>query len=184
MRITVKTGLITAGVWILLKMATYLTGVLGTNVVPLVMLNILGVLLAVAIGLYLHKRQEEESNLLTDVKNGLAAGLTYALIVSFFLYFYYDVIDPEFNAHQIAEFEAGLQKELNNEETFKKIKASNPEFEVKSKEEIYDSIMQGPRSFYKPGSTMAISMLSLLLLATVNSIFVSLVYRKIMFRKS
>lgn len=165
-------------------MGVFLTGILGTYVVPLVMLNILGVLLAVAIGLYFQKKQEEEeSNLLTDVKNGLASGLTYALVVSVFLYFYYSSIDPEFNAHQIAEFEAGLQKELNDPNSFQRIKDSNPEFEVKSKEEIFESLMQGPKSFYSPGSTMSISMLSLLLLATINSIFVSLVYRKIMFRK-
>lgn len=185
MRITVKTGLITALAWIAIKMFTYLTGLVEYNVVPLVMLNILGVLLAISIGLFLHKRTEEyESNLLNDIKNAMSAGVPYVLLVSVFLYFYYDKIDPDFNAHQISEFETGLQKELNDPIRFEKIRKSNPEFEVKSKEEIFESIMQGPRSFYKPGSTMAISMLSLLLLATLNSIFVSIIYRRLIFRRA
>ena len=185
MKITVKTGLIAAAAWIFIKLLTFYTGIIQYNVVPLVMLNILGVLLAVAIGLFLHKRQEgADSNLLSDIKNGLSAGVPYVLVVSIFLYVYYDKIDPDFNTHQIAEFQAGLEKELEDPVQFQKIKDSNPEFEVKTKEEIFESIMQGPRSFYRPGSTMAISMLALLLLATLNSIFVSIVYRRLIFRNN
>jgi hypothetical protein len=185
MRITVKTGLIAASAWIFIKLIAFYSGSMQQNVVPMVMLNILGVLLSVAIGLFLHKRQEgSESNLLSDIKNGLSAGVPYVLVVSIFLYVYYDRIDPEFNAHQIAEFQAGLEKELNDPVQFQKLKDSNPEFEVKTKEEIFDSVMQGPLSFYRPGSTMAISMLALLLLATLNSIFVSIVYRRFIFRRN
>ncbi len=184
MRVTVKTGLIAALAWILIKMITFYTGITGANVVPLVMLNILGVLLAISIGLFLHKRKVgEESNLLTDIKNGMSAGVPYAVIVSLFLYVFYAKIDPEYNQHRIAEFETGLLKELNDPELFQQLKDSNPEFEVKTKEEIYESIMQGPRSFFKASSTMVISMLSLLLLATLNSIFVSIVYRRLIFRQ-
>lgn len=185
MRITVKTGLIAASAWIFIKLIAFYSGSMQQNVVPMVMLNILGVLLSVAIGLFLHKRREgSESNLLSDIKNGLSAGVPYVLIVSIFLYVYYDRIDQEFNAHQIAEFQAGLEKELNDPIQFQKLKDSNPEFEVKTKEEIFDSVMQGPLSFYRPGSTMAISMLALLLLATLNSIFVSIVYRRFIFRRN
>lgn len=184
MRVTVKTGLITAFAWILIKLIAFYTGITGTSVVPLVMLNILGVLLAVSIGLFLHKRSVgDDSNLLTDIKNGMSAGVPYAIIVSLFLYVYYSKIDPEYNEHRIAEFETGLLKELDDPVQFQKLKDSNPEFEVKSREEIYDSIMQGPKSFFKASSTMAISMLSLLLLATLNSIFVSIVYRRFIFRQ-
>lgn len=184
MRVTVKTGLITALAWILIKLIAFYTGITGTSVVPLVMLNILGVLLAVSIGLFLHKRSVGgDSNLLTDIKNGMSAGVPYAIIVSLFLYVYYSKIDPEYNEHRIAEFETGLLKELDDPVQFQKLKDSNPEFEVKSREEIYDSIMQGPKSFFKASSTMAISMLSLLLLATLNSIFVSIVYRRFIFRQ-
>jgi hypothetical protein len=184
MRITVKTGLITAAAWILIKLISFYTGITGSSVVPLVMLNILGVLLAISIGLFLHKRKVgDDSNLLTDIKNGMSAGVPYALIVSVFLYIYYSKIDPEYNQHRIAEFETGLLKELNDPILFQKLKDSNPEFEVKTKDEIYDSIMQGPKSFFKASSTMAISMLSLLLLATLNSIFVAIVYRRFIFRQ-
>ncbi|MDP4637874.1 MAG: DUF4199 family protein [Crocinitomicaceae bacterium] len=184
MRITVKTGMITALVWIGIKMLAFATGIVGSNVVPLVMLNILGVLLAISIGLFLHKKKTmEDSNALLDIKNAMSAGVPYVMLVSIFLYFYYAKIDPEFNAHQIAEFETTLQRDLDDPIKFQQIKESNEDFEVKSKKEIYDTLRSGPRAFYSPGSTMAISMLSLLLLATLNSIFVTIVYRKFIFRR-
>lgn len=183
MKITVKVGLIFAGIWILVRMIPFFMGNSDVEIGPFVLMNILCVLLAIAIGLYLHKKRTgEESNLLTDIKNGLSAGLPYAVVVSLFLYLYYAKIDPGFNEHKIAEFSAGLKKDMANPVTFQKIKDSNPEFEVKTKQEIYDSIMQGPKSFFNAGSTMVISMLALLLLSTIYSILVSVIFRRLIFR--
>jgi uncharacterized membrane protein len=183
MKITVKTGVIAALIWIALRMLIFAFDLFPYNVVPSVMLNILGVLLSIAIGLFLQKRSStEDSNALNDIKNGMSAGVPYTVIVSVFLYFYYGKIDLDFNKHQLSEIEMALQKDMSDPEKLRQIKDSNEEFEVMTKEEIYDSIIEGPRAFYSPGSTMAISMLSLLLLTTLNSIFVTVIYRRIVFR--
>jgi hypothetical protein len=182
MKVTVKTGVIAALIWIAIRMLIFAFDLFPYNVVPSVMLNILGVLLAVAVGLYLHKlRTREESNALNDIKNAMSAGVPYTILVSVFLYFYYGKIDPDFNKHQLSEIEMALKKDMDDPVTFQEIKDSNEEFEVMTKDQIYHSIIQGPRTFYSPGSTMAISMLSLLLLCTLNSIFVTVIYRRIVF---
>jgi hypothetical protein len=124
----------------------------------------------------------EESTALSDIKNGMTAGVPYALVVSVFLYFYYSKIDPDFNRHQIAEAEMSISKMLDDEKELQKLKDTNAEFEVMSKEELYEELSKGPKNFYNPTSTMTVSLLSLLLLATLNSIFVTIVYRKIVFR--
>ncbi|MES2799157.1 MAG: hypothetical protein V4638_04010 [Bacteroidota bacterium] len=184
MRITVKIGLIFAAIWIAVRMIPFLMGNSFVQITPFVMMNILCVLLAIAIGLYLHKKntKEDDNNLLGDIKNGMSAGLPYTMVVSLFLYFYYGKIDPAFNAHKISEFSVGLKKDMANPISFQKIKDSNPEFEVKTRKEIYDSLMQGPKSFFNAGSTMVISMLALLLLSTIYSILVSVVFRRLIFR--
>lgn len=183
MRITLKTGLVFAGVWILIKMIFFLTGAFGSNIVPSVMLNILCILLAIAVGLFKQKRSEEEpGSLLQDIKNGMTAGVPYAIIVSVFMYFFYTSINPEFNQHQIAEAEAQIEKNLNDPVKFAEIKSSNPDFEVMTKTQIRDLMVQSPRTVFKASTTMTISMLALLLLGTMNSIFVALVYRKIVFK--
>lgn len=184
MKITLKTGLIFAGVWISIKMIFFLTGAFGTNIVPSVMLNILCILLAISVGLYKQKKSEEEAgSLLQDIKNGMTAGVPYALIVSVFMYFFYTTIDPGFNQHQIAEAEAQIEKNLEDPKTFAQIKSSNPDFEVMTKDQIRDLMVQSPRAVFKASTTMTISMLALLLLGTMNSIFVALVYRKIVFKQ-
>jgi hypothetical protein len=183
MKVTVKTGLIFALVWIAFKMLFFLTGTLQEQIVPSVMLNILCILLAISIGLYKQKRREvEHTSALHDIKNAMSAGVPYALIVSCFLYFYYSNIDPEFNEHQIADAEIGIEKMLDDSAQFEAIKITRPEFEVMGKEEIFKELIEGPRAFYKASTTMTVSILALLLLATINSILITIVYRKIVFR--
>lgn len=185
MRITIKSGLIFAGIWILFKMIFFWTGMFEYNVAPAVLLNMLFVLLAISVGLYLHKRQEtEDSSALSDIKNGMTAGVPYAMIVSVFIYFYYANIDPGFNQHQIAEAHMGIKQMLDEPGGLEKTRESQPEFEILSKEEIYEQLKSGPEGFYKASSTMTLSMLALLLLATLNSIFVTVIYRRVVFKNT
>jgi len=199
MKVTVKMGILFAAIWIASKMIFFITGITGKEIVPSVLLNILCMLLAISFGLYFQKRKEikdrfeaskkalagdviEESSMLSDIKNGLKAGVPYAIIVSLFIFFYYDTIDPDFNQHQISEAEMGIQKLLDDPVELDKIRAENEDFEVMTKDEIYNSMVQGPRIFYNAKSTAIVSMLALLMLATLNSIFVAIIYRKVVFK--
>ncbi len=176
-------GLLFAAIWIASKMIFFITGVTEKEIVPSVLLNILFMLLAISFGLYYQKmKNTEESTMLSDIKNGLTAGVPYAIIVSIFIFFYYDTIDPDFNRHQIAEAEMGIQKMLDDPNELKTLRAENGDFEVMTKDEIYNSMIQGPQNFYNPKSTAIVSMLALLMLATLNSIFVTIIYRKIVFK--
>lgn len=185
MRVTVLTGLTFGLVWIVFKMVAHWGGFFGYDPTPAILFNMLCLLLSISIGLYLHKKQEKEyGNALNDIKNGLTAGMPYIMLVSVFIYFYYSSIDPDYNAHQIAEAETEIMKMLNDPQGLEDIKKSNPEFEVQTKEEIFESLRQGPRSFYNPTSTMTLSLLGLLVLGTMNSIFITIIYRRLIFRQS
>lgn len=185
MRVTVKTGLICAAIWIGIKSLFFFMGWNTKEMLPvLVMLNILGVLLSIAIGLYLQKmRDTEGSNALRDIKNAMAAGVPYTIIVSIFMLLYYSKIDPEFNKKQIAEAEVAILKSLDSPEELKAMKESNPSFEVMTKEEIYEDLRKAPQTWYSAKFTMTVGLLAMLLLSTINSIVVTVIYRKIMFRK-
>lgn len=185
MRITVKIGIIFALLWIALKMVLFLTlqGEYRFNLKPAVLTNILFLLMAISIGLFIHKRNEkEQSNALGDIKNAMSAGVPYTLIVGIFLYFYYAKIDTEFIQHQTSEHYTALEKELNDPIQFKKLKAANEDFEVMTKEQIEQSIKDNIDASLSPGSTMTLSLLGMLILSTINSIFVTVIYRKIVFR--
>jgi hypothetical protein len=184
MRLTVLTGIGFSLLWITVKMIFFWTGILGTDIAPAVLLNMLFLLLSISVGLYLHKRAETEfGNALLDIKNAMTAGLPYVVIVSVFLYFYYAKIDPEFNQHQIAEAYTSVEKKMADPDTFLEIKASNESFEVMSKEEILAQLKENLERNYSPSFTMTVSLLGLLLLATLNSLFVTIVYRRLVFRQ-
>lgn len=183
MRPTVLSGLSFALLWITIKMIFFWSGAYLYNVVPTVLINMFLLLMAIAVGLYYQKRNEDErGNALQDIKNGLTAGVPYAVIVSVFIYFYYSSIDLGFNQHQISDAHMGIQKLLESPADLEGVRASNAEFEVMTKEEIFEKLKEGPEGFYKPSSTMTLSMLAMLLLATLNSIVITVIYRKIVFK--
>ena len=169
MRITVKTGIIAASIWIFIKLVFFNLGLFLMNPIPGVLLNILGLLLAIFIGLYLQKRRDtEETNTLVDIKNGMSAGLPYIIMVSVFIYFFYSKINPEYYAHQIAENEIAIEKMVNDPVQLKQIKASQEDAEVMTKEEIEKKLKESNRQGASVGFTTTLSLLSLLILLQNN----------------
>jgi Protein of unknown function (DUF4199) len=179
---TVKIGIGFALAWCVIKYAYFLYDPLA-EIKPMVMLNILFMLSCIAVALFLVKRSDtEETNALYDIKNAMRAGFPYTVVVAIFLYFYYAKINPEYNAHQISNMEYEMKKVIDDPVKLEELKKSNEGFEVKTKEEIFAEMKKGPRTFYTPGAVSTISLLSMLLLSTLYSILVTVVYRRIVFR--
>jgi hypothetical protein len=181
---SVKVGLGFGFLWVLIKTAFYLIDPLMV-VSPAIYANIFLLLCAISIGLYRVMIKETiESNFLNDIKNGLKSGLSYTVVVAIFIYLFYAVFNPEYNRHQIAEAEVSIERMVNTPSELAKLKKANEVFELKGKEEILEELRKGPKNFFNAGSTFTLSLLAMLLLSTLYSIFVSLVYRKILFRKT
>ncbi len=184
MKITLKFGLLGALVWILVKMIFFLAGSSDTTVTPSAMINMFLMLVSIALGVYFHKKAEgfKQGNALSDIKAGMTTGVPYALVVSIFLYFFYEKINPEFIDSRIAKTEIELKKVLENPKEFQQLRASNEDFEVKSKEEIYEAIMENQHSMYSAKFTAILGLLGMTVLATAYSIFITIVYRRILLR--
>lgn len=185
MKPTVKFGLIFAAIWIGFKLVLFstLTGPDRYNLQPAILTNILCLLLAITLGLYFHKRKAtEQSNALGDIKSAMGAGMIYTMIVTVFMYFYYSKIDPEYIEHQRSEAAMQLEKLLNDPEEFKKMKESNGDFEVMSKDEIRASLITNQEAMYSTQAVTTIGLLGMLMLATVNSILISIVMRRVIFK--
>lgn len=186
MRITIKIGLLFAAIWISIKLLLFvmMTGAARYDMTFAIMTNILCLLMSISIGLYLHKRKDTEgSSALGDIKSAMSAGVPYILIVSVFLYLYYTRIDPEYNQHQRSEAAMQLEKLLDDPQDLAKMRKSNAEFEVMSVEQIRESIVSNQEAMYSPQAVTTISLLGMLILATFNSIFVTIVFRKLVFRR-
>lgn len=187
MRTSLKISILFTGIWFLGKFSFFYFQILQTNEqYPLqVMWNILCLLLAMSLGSWLEKRKEvrSESSALGDIKSILGIGMVYTVIVSGLIYLYYAKIDPAYNENQIAMIEESMQKLVNDPVEFKKFKAERPEYEALTKEEILKKSSESIRPWYQANTVMTISLLGMLMLSVINSLVLTVIYRKVLFRQ-
>ena len=184
MRITVKTGIVSALGWMLLKLAFYVLGIFEHSIVPTVLLNILGLLLAIVIGLFIQKRREtEETNALVDMKNAMSAGLPYVILVGVFIYLFYAKINPSYIEHQIAENDSAIEKMVHNPDRLKKFRKQNADADVMSPELIEKRLKESNRKGASAGFTATLATLALLILSTIYSLLVTIIYRQLLFKR-
>lgn len=184
MKVTVKTGIFFALGWMLVKMIFFYTGLSQDTIVPTIFINMFFLLSSIAVGLYLHKKQEgfSQGNALSDIKSGMTAGIPYTLLIAGFLYLFYTQIDPGYIDQMVQEKLEAYKAGLENPEELKLIKASNEAFEVMSKEDIYKEMALSTRSTISAFSMTTISLLGMLLLSTVYSILITVIFRKVLLR--
>ncbi len=184
MKVTVKTGLICALSWIIIKMLYHLIWSETTDLTPMILSNMFFLMCSVSLGLYLHKKKEgfSQGNALSDIKAGMSAGVPYAVIVALFLFFYYNNINPQFVERTKEPLITQLDKELGSDKSIQKLKKMNPELETKSKDEIYKMGMENINFKASPKFTSILSVLGMIIMTTIYSIFIMVVYRKILVR--
>jgi hypothetical protein len=184
MRITVKTGIIAALCWIGLKLSFFYLGLFEDSITAGVLTNILGVLIAISVGLFLQKmRDTDETNALLDMKNAMSAGVPYVVLVSIFIYFFYAKINPEYDRHQISENEVAIEKMVNDPKQLDAFRKTHEDAEVMTKEEIEAKLKESNRQGAAPGFRATLSVLALLVLSTLYSILVTIIYRQVVFKQ-
>ncbi|MFM6933869.1 MAG: DUF4199 family protein [Flavobacteriales bacterium] len=174
----VKYGLIASAVWITVKMSALALGISLYDIKYFGLLNMFLLTFVITWSIYKQKQVQTESNLLVDIKNGMLAGVPYTVVVSVFLFFYYGQIFPEFREKKMNEVYVRIDtaKELDA------IRKNQPELENKSDLEIKQLAIKDWKNKLDPQFTMMISLLALLFYTTMNSLLISLVFRRIIFR--
>jgi hypothetical protein len=174
--------------WIGYKLVTFGLQVLQNpeDLFLSVMINIFCLLATVTFSLYFYKKTEDQSgsSALGDMKKGMSAGMIYTLIVGVFIYVYYQKIDPSFNENRIAIADREIAKDVSNPVKLKAYKAHNPELQSKTEDEIVEQLKKGPRMMFSASFTSTISFLALTVLTTLNSIIVTAILRRFIFRTS
>ena len=184
MRPAVKMALLFSGAWILLKFILLSINVFQEDVVKPGLINNLFLLLAISVGLYLEKQKEGfgTGTPLSDIKKALTAGAPYVLIVSIFMFFYYDTINPEFIDNRVSERMDIIYNEAQDEAYVDTLRVHNPEFRVMTTDEIIRDIKSDTESALSAKTLFVFSLLGLMVMALTYAIFITLIYRKILFR--
>ena len=71
---------------------------------------------------------------------------------------------------------------MNDEVAVADFRKSNPGMENSSSDEIREKVMDSMNNYYSAQFTMTVSLLGLLLYATLNSLVLSLIFRRVIFR--
>jgi hypothetical protein len=99
-------------------------------------------------------------------------------MVSGFIYLFYSKIHPEYNQYQLQQ----SIELLNKPENIQKIRAKNAELKSKSDKEILGMLRKQDELIYSANFTFVISLLGLTLYSIFNSIFIALIFRRLLFR--
>lgn len=175
---SVKYGLIASLVWIAVKMSALALSISLYEIKYFGLLNMFLLTFVITWSIYKNKRTQTESNLLVDIKNGMLAGVPYTTVVSVFLFFYYGQIFPEFREKKMNE----VYVRIDTKKELDAIRKNQPELENKSDVEIKELAIKDWKNKLDPQFTMMISLLALLFYTTMNSLLISLVFRRIVFR--
>ena len=178
MKLPLKVGLIASLLFVVIKLICFKFEWLLYDINPFVFINLFIITAAITISLYQIKRYEEDGNFLNDIKNGMTAGVPYALIVSIFLFIYYNSINPDFTQSKIDY----MEHQLNDPDNIKSLRNTNEDLSNKSDEEIKRVMMDRTKDMYSPNFTMVITLLGLTIYSALNSIMISIILRKIVFR--
>tara|TARA_B100001287_G_C22628054_1_gene503597 strand:+ start:134 stop:703 length:570 start_codon:yes stop_codon:yes gene_type:complete len=178
MKKSLNIGVGFAVIWIILKLVAFNFQLFLIDLKPFIFANMLFVTLAICVALYLKKRTKTSSNLLDDIKTGMATSMIYTVIISGFIFFYYQSIYPEFNTSKISEMEILLK----DESKIKELRKSKPDMENRSSDEIRSQVLGSVSQYYSAKFTMIISLLGLLIYSTLNSLLISIIFRKVIFK--
>ena len=166
--------------WIAIKYFSWAMGIFTFGSTgPYVLINMFLLTVCIALGLYFMKLKEENpGNFLMDIKKGVSNGMIYTVLVSGFIYLFYSKIHPEYNQYQLQQ----SIELLNKPENIQKIRAKNAELKSKSDKEILGMLRKQDELIYSANFTFVISLLGLTLYSIFNSIFIALIFRRLLFR--
>lgn len=185
MRPSLKSALFFATSWIIIKLLLFQLNVLQDDIFWTGLINNFFLLAAIAVGLYFEKKREgfAQGSALSDIKNAMIAGAPYALIVSVFMFFYYNDINPEFIENREKERMDIVYQAMERESYVDSLRQQNQDFNMLTKEEIYANIKEETASALSPKSLLTLSLLGLIVLGFTYSIFVMIIFRKVLLRE-
>lgn len=184
MRPAVKMAFLFSGTWIALKLVFWGLDIFQEDVLKPGLINNFLLLTAISFGLYLEKKREGfgVGTPLSDIKNALRAGAVYVLIVSGFMYLYYEHLNPTFIENRIETRMDSIYSEMEDEAYVDSLRAHNNDFKVLTKDEIYREILTDTESGLSANTLFIFSLLGLIVLALSYSIFLTLIFRKILLK--
>lgn len=184
MKITFRIALILAAMWIAFKLIFFGFDQSEMSFTPGVMLNVLFILVASSLGLYISRKQNnfQHTHFLDDFKNALKGSVLYVVIISAFIYFYYGNIDTPYMERRIAEKIELAKEQTETPEKFQKLKENNPNLKNLSADQYVENVKKDAETIHSAYVQSTLSLLALFVLSLIYALGVAVIFRTIIFK--
>lgn len=184
MKTSVKYGLMFALAWISLSMILFYARMSGTAFLPMILINLFLLMSAIAVGLYLTKKERnwEVGIFADDFKTAMQGGIVYAILISVFVYFYHAQIDTSIIDVIVEERMDVLHKAVPDEASYKELQKNDLTWKGKSYDDYIENQEDQIRSVVSPNSIFIMHLMGLSILAFLYSFGTAIIIRKVVLR--
>lgn len=172
-------------IWIVVKMVFFFTGNTSEGLVIMVFLNLLFILLVEYFSLRFKYKEVTltDSNLLDDIKTCLRSAGLYVIVIVLFSVAYYNFLHPEFYSDRVTDTVTFAQEQASDPVYFEELvrrdttmpEGTTPEQYVENVRQVAE---RGASWWFISGA----SLLLLMIVSIFNSIFVTLLFRKVLLK--
>ncbi|HLP11357.1 MAG TPA: hypothetical protein VK177_05435 [Flavobacteriales bacterium] len=177
---TTGAGVGFALVFIIVKCIFFTTGLQYTHYNFLILANIVCVLLAVGLGMYVAREKNNQilSTGIGRIKAGMRGGAIYAIVVSIFVFFYYNNIDKKFGEDKVKERVQWAEKM-----DFKQIQKDNPDsWGSRSRGDFIDEQRENAQLFFSPFMITTVTLISLIIVSMIYSVVMNVIFKNLFFK--
>lgn len=153
------------------------------NPTPAIYANIFLLMLAIGFGLWNYLKENPDVAYLDKVKSGMKTGVSYMLVVSLAMALFYGVWNSNYFTTKIAESDKALVEMLQDEEKVLEIREARKDLKDADLAKIESELKKAPRSFFNTQSHVTISVLGMLLLATLYSLLIPVALKSLQNRR-
>lgn len=167
-------------VFIILKCIFFITDIQLYHYNLVVLANILCVMLAVGLGMYVARDKNNQllRNGIDRIKAGIRGGAVYTIVISVFIFFYYNNIDKKFFETMKKE-----RVEMAEKADFKTLQQQHPEkLKHKSHGDFIDMEREQAELWFSPFMISTLTLVGTLICAMIYSVIVNLIFKNLFFK--
>lgn len=174
MKYAFRSAVLFASVFIIVKLIFFNAGWHGKYYPLIIFINILLVLLAMVTGLWSEgKHSKPKTAYLEIVKSCLRPAALYILLVTAFVYLYYNVIDKD-HCRDLVE----QRMEAAEKVDFKKMQETRAEYKDLTRNDFLDKEKENAEKIFSPFSVATATLFGLLMISFFYSLVIAYVYKR------
>lgn len=174
MKYAFRSAVLFASVFIIVKLIFFNAGWHSKYYPAIIFINILLVLLAMVTGLWSEaKHSKPKGSYLEIVKSCLRPAALYIVLVTAFVYLYYNAIDKEHVKNLVEQRMAAAEKM-----DFEELQKSNIEFKEMTRNDFLDRERENAEQIFSPFSVATATLFGLLMLSFFYALIIAYVYKR------